>query len=645
MPSLKYRSDIQGLRAIAVVSVVLFHTRLDMLPGGFVGVDIFFVISGFLITQLIVGECGQGSFTLRSFYIRRVRRIFPAFYVMLLATLAAGFFLLSPAEYRELSHTAISAIFFVSNYDFASLSGYFNGSSDLQPLLHTWSLAVEEQFYIVFPILILAVLRFARPHLRSLLCLAAAASLALSIYLTTSDSNFAFYAAPPRAFELLIGAIVAIPGLPPATSQRLRDLLSIAGLLAMAASVALFTVRTPFPGSAAVLPCAGAALVIHAGKSGSSVGASLISGRMFRFFGDISYSLYLWHWPLLAFARHYYLAATPWPAVVGLVLLSVALAYLSFRFVEQPFMKKGGWRWAVLPLGAGAMVAGSALAGAILLTNGLPERFSPLSLEMFAGAQDYNHQRERCHNDGSSVRAYADNCRLGDSAAAPDTVVWGDSHGAELAAALGESAQREGRSVLQVTSNACPPSLDYSRPERPLCAAQNQATYDGILADGRIKRVVLAADLQEYPPEGWAALSAGYRRLVAGLANAGKRVVLVDQIPVMNYAPPTALGLRAARGEAPETYGLARTRYDAESHEARSFVGEVAAQAGVDEVHVEDRLCDATLCHAYSPALGVLYFDTRHLSLAGARWIASLVRQDDESSASAHPALALRPGL
>jgi len=166
MPSLKYRSDIQGLRAIAVVSVVLFHTRLDMLPGGFVGVDIFFVISGFLITQLIVGECGQGSFTLRSFYIRRVRRIFPAFYVMLLATLAAGFFLLSPAEYRELSHTAISAIFFVSNYDFASLSGYFNGSSDLQPLLHTWSLAVEEQFYIVFPILILAVLRFARPHLR-----------------------------------------------------------------------------------------------------------------------------------------------------------------------------------------------------------------------------------------------------------------------------------------------------------------------------------------------------------------------------------------------------------------------------------------------------------------------------------------------
>lgn len=340
-----YRPDIDGLRAVAVVSVLLFHAFPQALPGGFVGVDIFFVISGYLISGILVRETEEGRFSILKFYIRRARRLFPALLTVLGATLVLAWLIMFPSEWRALGKHMAAGATFLSNGALLLEAGYFDNSSDLKPLLHLWSLAVEEQFYLVWPMVIFLTTRRNTAALAWVTVTFMVLSFLSSVALTPRNATLAFYLPITRFWELLIGSGLAIwqarrPAVfaSLATPQRagLAHSLSLLALSCLLASIVLFTQATAFPGYAAALPVVGAALSIAAGP-GAMVNRWLLGSRAAVWIGLISYPLYLWHWPALALARIWSgESAVSAPALAGLLGLSVVLAWLTYRFVEIP---------------------------------------------------------------------------------------------------------------------------------------------------------------------------------------------------------------------------------------------------------------------------------------------------------------------
>lgn len=612
------RADIQGLRAIAVLSVVAFHMHSGWLPGGFVGVDIFFVISGFLITGILLRELERERMSIAGFYYRRIRRIFPALFVMLAIVLGAGALIMAPPDFAELARTAVSTVFFVSNFDFYTLSGYFDGPAADKPLLHTWSLAVEEQFYILFPLLLAFVWRFMRTWLGPLLIVGTLAALALSAWGAFEHRTAAFYLTPFRAFELAIGALAALYGPRLRLTQITRDALSLAGAALMAASFVFFDGATPFPGLAALAPCAGAGLVILAGINGASAFGRAISLPAFTFFGAISYSLYLWHWPALALGRHYFFGEPPLWVNALLIAAAVAAAWLSWRFVEEPILRAPMKRVSVFAWGGGAIAVTAAVAGAIYLADGFPERFSPRARALFAAAEDYNRDRDHCHGPMDHEIAYDNNCLFGAREATPHIAVWSDSAGAELVVAMGEALAARGQSVIEISASACPPVLGYAlTDETPTCIAHNDSTLAHLLADARITTVVLALNVARYPETDQ--LFAALDRSVRALRSGGKTVVLAYPAPNPWGDPPRELGLRAARGAPIETAGVSLRDYRADNAEAIVFYDGLVQRTGAIAFRPADAVCTDTFCPLYRPGLGVLYFNGNHLSVTGAR--------------------------
>jgi peptidoglycan/LPS O-acetylase OafA/YrhL len=616
----EFRADIQGLRAIAVISVVLYHADHDLLPGGFVGVDVFFVISGFLIGGILMNELDRGAYSLAGFYRRRIRRLFPALYLMLAVVLAGGSILLPPQALKELGHTAVATVFFVSNFDFLKLSEYFAGEAQLKPLLHTWSLAVEEQFYIFFPPFLALLWWRWRRHYRLILSMVAVISLAVSVWAVWRHPSAAFYLAPSRIFELLIGTLIARTALPSRVSQIQRNAISFAGLGLLLASVVGFDDSTPFPGLAALIPCCATALIILAGTGKKSLGGKIIGASLIvTFLGDISYSLYLWHWPLLVFGRYFFSAPLTVPQAGVLILASISAASLSWYFVERPFLAWRASPAAVLGLGASMMIAGTAVAGVLALSDGLPSRFSPETISLLASADDHNHRRAQCHSPENRELPYDENCLFGDAKAPPTAAVWGDSHGAELVVALGERLAKSGKSIMEITASACPPALDYQPHDRPLCRTHNRVTFERITHDQRIGTVVLAANFIRNSPTDWAPLSSGFARTVEGLRAAGKMVIIVYQIPVQPFDPPIGLGLSNAFGRPLDDYGMTAAVFAAQTRDITEFLDRLASRTGAIAFRPERVLCDELVCHAYSKSLGSLYFNDEHVSLVGAR--------------------------
>ena len=632
------RLDIQGLRAIAVLSVVIYHVAPHALTGGFAGVDIFFVISGYLIAGILLGELERGKFSLLGFYERRVRRLFPALFVMLAAVLAVGAVLLTPSAYHGLGRTTVSTIFFVSNFHFFRMSGYFNNDAEFRPLLHTWSLAVEEQFYLAFPLLLWALVSFARRWMRLALLVCAVISFALCLWALERKVSAAFYLAPFRGYELLIGAVIAGLPFPARLPQIVRDMLSLSGLALIGASLVLINETIPFPGAPALAPCIGTAMVLFAGANGASLGGRLISGPFFSFFGALSYSLYLWHWPVLVFGKDALLAEPNVLQTAGLVLLAILLATLSWRFIEQPFLKRRMPRWRLFALGGAGMAIGAALGCAVFLAHGLPGRFDAPAHAMFAQSENYSPRRWECHNFLHDLWPYERNCALGAPGAEPHTAVWADSHGVSLAYALAERMAQRGQSVMQITASGCPPALDYSRLDHPLCAEQNAIMLAGLRHDERIDTVIFAVNFAAYPREQWPAVLDGLTRSVEAMAAAGKRIEIVYPIPVFDYDVPSALGLMAARGQNPATYALDRRRFEAVNALPMARLEALRQRVGATAVRPMDVLCAPTTCPAYTPERGVLYYNKDHLSVAGARLVAAHFPLDVAiAEAHAHP--------
>jgi hypothetical protein len=362
-------------------------------------------------------------------------------------------------------------------------------------------------------------------------------------------------------------------------------------------------------------------MVIFAGMETPSLGGRLISGKIFQFFGNLSYSLYLWHWPLLAFARNLFGLDLSVLQAGSAAALSVILARLSYRFVERPFLDARSDALPYLLVGATSVAALSLIGAAVAVLHGLPQRYAPEAAAMYEASFEFNPRRAQCHNEHAPVRTYAANCVFGATGVAPDVAVWGDSHGAELAVALGRRAGEVGRSVMEITSSACPPSLGYAVRERGWCPQQNRTTLDGLTRDSHIKAVVLATNAPRYSQQ--LALKEGYGTAVRALVAAGKHVFVLQQIPIMRNDPPARVGMAVRLGLSPDDIGRPRVEYDRTVGDWNLFVEKMAAIPGVEVLSPAAVLCDGNLCHEFKRGIGVLYFDADHLSIPGATFMAN----------------------
>jgi peptidoglycan/LPS O-acetylase OafA/YrhL len=463
-----YRADIDGLRAVAVILVVLYHLRTAKCTGGFIGVDTFFVISGYLISSHIITDVDAGRFSLTDFYERRIRRIFPALIALLFAVTIVGCLTLLPTEVKACAKSMLAALFSVSNFYFWRHMGYFDATNGVSPLLHTWSLAVEEQFYLILPLLLKLLRRLPRPKLVLVISLIALASLVASSIGAARSDSAAFYLLHSRAWELLLGTLLALCPIRFAIPGWLRNLAAFLGLSLIVGLGFAYTDDTPFPGLAALGPCLGTALVIWAGFGPShrkTLAARLLSVPPMRLIGLISYSLYLWHWPLIVFARtDTDLSTDISPRLLKLCLLglSFGLAFLSWRFVELPF-RYGRFRpsrprlFGIAFAGAGLLAA---VAVSLIYFNGISRNWSGAAVHV-ADYLDYNPDRQyrggSCFVDGGVGQRFNAALCLREYTAQRNYLLIGDSHAAALW--YGLSSTFAGVNFMQATAAGCKPVL------------------------------------------------------------------------------------------------------------------------------------------------------------------------------------------
>lgn len=475
----RYRPEIDGLRAVAILPVVLFHARIPGFSGGFVGVDVFFVISGFLITSLIVSDLEQQRFSLVGFWERRARRILPALLTVAGFTLVTGWFLLLPADFARLGQSILAQSVFGSNVFFWQQSGYFGPLADELPLLHTWSLAVEEQFYLLFPVSMVVISRFAF-RFRGLLVLTfGVASLAISIWAVEQTPGAAFYLLPSRAWELAVGAWLALQKGHLRASDVIRQVVSFLGIGLIAFSVVVIDPATPFPGIWALPPVLGTAAVIWADGARLTFVGRLLAARPLVFVGLISYSLYLWHWPLFVFAR--YINSTPilssgWNLAV--ISFSFALAYMSWRLVETPFRKRT-WvpsrRKMLATAGAGLLVIGTA-GFSVDRTDGIPGRLPDSVLTYLVEDTQRTPNQQACDFNSADAES-VELCRFGNTSLDPAVVSWGDSHAEALLPMFEGIAEADDVLVLHASNAACPPLFGVEAAGLSGCADFNERMF------------------------------------------------------------------------------------------------------------------------------------------------------------------------
>jgi peptidoglycan/LPS O-acetylase OafA/YrhL len=494
---LEYRPDIDGLRAVAVLLVLGFHVNAPQLRGGFVGVDVFFVISGYLIAGIIARQIDQGRFTIAGFYERRARRILPALFVVLAASAALASFYLLPGELVAYGKSLVGASFSYSNFYFAFNSSYFDEPAQMKPLLHTWSLAVEEQFYLLLPILLLLAARWKTRTRSAVLLLLVASSFAWSVWASYRNPVDAFYLPMSRAWELMLGSILAVGSVPAIRPRWAREGAALLGLAAIVYAATSFTNETPFPGAWALLPCGGCFLMIAAGRHGGSLTAKVLSWRPVTFVGLISYSVYLYHWPLIVFTRMGFL---PWiprgnrSYAVTILVASLLLGTLSWLLVERPF-RTGVFKKMSRPQLFGTCAGGIAFASSLgliaILSGGLPSRFPPRAIQIASQLDEpVEVRRGVCFIDGATrFEDFRPDACMHFDAAKKNYLLLGDSHSAALW--YGLSNQGTDVNIMQATSAGCKPNIDSPRGRD--CARMIDFIFGSYLPAHRVGALLLSA--------------------------------------------------------------------------------------------------------------------------------------------------------
>lgn len=546
-----YRPDIDGLRAIAVLSVVAFHAAPRIVRGGFLGVDIFFVISGYLITAIILKGLQTSSFSFLEFYGGRIRRILPALIVVLSAAWLIGWFVLPPDDYTALGRRIIAASIFASNFELMKSSGYFDAPAALNPVLHLWSLAVEEQFYLIWPLALSVVWKW-RFNALPLLGMVATASFILCV---VGGDPSDFFSPTTRTWELALGALLAA-NMPMESeiSERaieyglktrplcIRNALSSVGLALIVASIFLLNGNHPYPGWRTLLPTSGAVLVIAAGPH-TFLNRHLLSNWLMVGIGLMSYPLYLWHWPLLAFMRISAFGELSTAAKLYAISAAFLFAWLTYVLIERP-IRFGNWpiiaKQAVMPCVLVALLCVIGTAGFATEFADFPDRLpqSVRSLVDYRFDWTEEYRVAKCLlNPGQDAKDFASECvdsSAGDTQQ-PLVLLWGDSHAAHLYPGLRRLQRRAGFSLAQLTMSACPPLLDISISVRPTCEHTNSYDIDRI-GDLRPEIVILAAKWWAYPTD-FPVKDVGniVARSIAAIRKRGiEKIILVGPVPAWN---------------------------------------------------------------------------------------------------------------
>jgi len=522
-----HRPEIDGLRALAIAPVVLHHAAPSLLPGGFAGVDIFFVISGYLITAIVMRELAEGRFTLLAFWQRRVRRIVPALAAMLVATLAAAWAILTPEDFARFAKALVAASVFASNIHFAGGTGYFDGVEGALPLLHTWTLGVEEQFYLIFPLLVLAAWRWRRTAVLPLIAAAGLASVALALWMAPRMPLAAFYLLPTRMWELMLGALcAALPRAP-----RANGLLAAGGIVLIGAGFAVIGPATPAPGPVFLLPTLGTALVLLFASGETRTGRALASPPLAGL-GLISFGLYLWHQPVLALAGYVHFGPLPPLALIAAVALSLALAAASWRWIEQPVRQRRMLaRPAILAGVCAAALAVPLAAGAL----GYARVLLPASA---AEAQRLGALRPEGAEDTVVVPA----------SGTPAFLLYGDSHAGQYFAAA-EARLGNGALLSEVGCLAADGITNWNprTAKGRTCTAQARKLVE-LVRERRISTLIWAQrwDRDLLDAESGAALGAcsasGEAALRAGLLRTIDRLPPGTRVILMGNAPTSAAG-------------------------------------------------------------------------------------------------------
>jgi peptidoglycan/LPS O-acetylase OafA/YrhL len=628
-----YRSDIDGLRALAVIAVILFHSGVPGFGGGYVGVDVFFVISGYLITQLLEESRDESArHTLATFYVRRMRRILPALLATCLVTAIVAVALFTPDELVNVGKYLAATPVLLSNVAIWTTSDYFAPGVRQLPLSHLWSISVEEQFYLIYPLLLIAISRYRLPYRRLTLVVLASFSLALCVWAShyKPEANYVF--APTRAWELLLGATLAIGGAPRIGHRIATEGLAVASFLGIAIVVHLYTAKTPYPGTAAMLPCLATAALLATGSSPRPALVNrMLSWPPLVFVGLISYSLYLWHQPLLVFANYVRIEPLTPAATAVLLAATLLVAAGSWRFIEQPVRARVLMKSArTLLVGVGVGSAGILLAGLVLWnSDGFPRRFAPETRGVIV-SMTATPELARCVEQVSLEQVRAGRvCNYGPGdTAAPKVLMWGDSHALALMPAVNALAKAHGMHTYFVAKYNCLPLFAPPSPtridaatDRYKCATFNAAVVEAI---ARLEPELIILDgawAAAEPPPRVPDIAAGIEQTVIRVGGHSRSICVVFAVPQLKYAVSHALFV-ARRRHIPDDF-LRLSRADAltQHRDMEHDVRAIAQRGGLKVVDPKDALCPADSC-LYKVDDRSLYFDDSHLSVYGALYVA-----------------------
>lgn len=641
---MKYRPEIDGLRAIAVISVILFHASIPGFQGGFVGVDIFFVISGYLITTLILNDLRDGKFSLLNFWERRARRILPPLIAILAISIPFAWHFMLPAELKDYGQSLVAVAFFSANILFWRENSYFAGPADEKPLLHTWSLAVEEQFYLLFPLLLLLIWRQHRFWLW--VGMLALISFVASDWATQFAPNAGFFLLPFRAWELLAGSLAAI-WLSGQTRPVKSDAMVALGIILIAVSMLTLSGASAFPGRAALLPVAGTLLIILFAQGNSTLRKAL-SHRLIVGVGLISYSLYLWHQPIFAFLRlRNFGHLDPAHVLFSLPIIGF-LAWASWKYIEQPWRRPSARRSVLFSTMAVSLSVFVGIGVTLHLANGAPGRLPAPALQQLARIETGGMP---CHDvDHAAYLKLGQFCRLGDPDAPVTMLLLGDSHAGHLAASLDAFGRANGQAFGSLTASWCTPLLgmETDAPSRGTeCDELMQAGWAQLDATPQIELVILAAQWTNFTtggrfgvaPVAYFDAESNYvsiaqnpsvftratKRTADRLRLIGRRVVIVGPVPEYEIHMPKELARVLWRQKKiPDNQFLSKTLYESRAASVNTIfsTSDPIFTALVDPGKI---FCVLGTCRVAGPDGEPYYRDPSHLSEAGADLIVAQI--------------------
>lgn len=601
---MKYRADVDGLRAVAVLPVVLFHAGAAIFSGGYVGVDVFFVISGFVIASRILEDIKADRFSYAGFYERRLRRLGPAMAMMYFFSFVAAVALFLPDELTDFARSLVASILFSANFFMWRDTGYFAVGAETKPLLHMWSLAVEEQFYLVAPFLLTLIGRLPRPRYVLALVPLALLSFAISWKLLAVAPTANFYLLPGRAWELLIGVLLAASPPPSPAGRGAATALGALGLGLIGFAVFFYSEATPFPGPYALVPCLGAALVIAGGRGGQGLAASLLASRPMVWVGLRSYSLYLFHWPIAVYVRHLIGPQLDWPWIAFVVAASLICSDLSYRFVERPFRERraDGAQAPIAPAAVACVIVLLLAGGLTHATRGFPRLHPGFSKVAVPAREEWNLGDCFLETDQPPSRWKGEACLYGKRPAT--TLLWGDSFAAHYVPGIRRILRAEDPGLLQYTSGGCPPILSYRSAARPFCEAFNARIFD-IIRDFGVMKVIMASQWGV----GRGITSEKIVSTVRALERAGVEVSVIGQSPEFG-ADVQALAYRQGQQKLADV--------EAPASNKRDFNVELSEKLGaakvIDPIAI---LCPNGIC-AIKANGDYIYFDFGHFSAKGA---------------------------